>query len=210
MSEVYQQLRASRVVVVVKVPDVACARPLGEALLAGGLSCVEVTFRSEAAQGAIEALAGVEGLLVGAGTVRSVRQADAAREAGARFVVGPGTQEEVVRHCVKIGLPICPGVCTPSEVERALSFGVEVLKFFPASVFGGTAALKAFGAVYPEVPFIPTGGINATNLAEYLALKNVLACGGSWLAETSLLVERNFDEVQRRAREASELARAGG
>ena len=203
-------MRQSRVVVVVKVPDVECARPLGEALVEGGLSCVEVTFRSEAAAGAIEALCGVKGLLVGAGTVRSVEQADAARAAGARFVVGPGTQPEILRHCAAIDLPMCPGVCTPSEVEHALSCGARVLKFFPASVYGGTAALKAFGAVYPEVPFIPTGGINATNLVEYLSLKNVLACGGSWLAETNLLVERNFDEVRRRAREASELASRAG
>lgn len=210
MSEVYEQLRECRVIPVVKVPNVECAEELGRALLRGGLSCVEVTFRSEAAAGAIEAMSAIPGLLVGAGTVRSVVQAEMARAAGAKFVVSPATQTTVVRHCVKVGLPMSPGVCTPSEVETALEAGAEVLKFFPAAAFGGTSTLKALGAVYPEVPFIPTGGINETNVVDYLSLKNVLACGGSWLTEMPLLLDRNWDEVERRARQASELAATVG
>lgn len=206
MSDIYEQLRSCRVIPVVKVPHVECAKPLGEALLRGGLSCVEITFRSDAAVGAIEAMSSIDGLLVGAGTIRSVGQADAAKAAGARFVVSPATQPEVVRHCARIGLPMSPGVCTPTEVEAALSLGVKVVKFFPATAYGGVSTLKALGAVYPDVPFIPTGGINAGNVVEFLSLKNVLACGGSWLTEASLLLEGNWDKVERLARQASVLA----
>jgi 2-dehydro-3-deoxyphosphogluconate aldolase/(4S)-4-hydroxy-2-oxoglutarate aldolase len=203
---VFDQLRACRVVPVVKLPNVECAEGLGRALVAGGLPCIEVTFRSAAAEGAIRALARLPGLLVGAGTIRSVEQARAAQRAGARFLVSPGLREDVVKYALGEGLAVSPGVCTPSEVERALDLGLKVLKFFPAEQFGGVGTLKAFGAVYPDVPFMPTGGINADNLSRYLALDNVLCCGGSWLAETALLSEGRFDEIERRARQAASLA----
>jgi 2-dehydro-3-deoxyphosphogluconate aldolase/(4S)-4-hydroxy-2-oxoglutarate aldolase len=206
MSEVFQALRACRIVPVVKLPDVECAEPLGRALLAGGITSVEITFRSAAAEAGIQSMAKLPGLLVGAGTIRSVEQARAAQRAGARFVVSPGLRADVVRYAQEQGLSISPGVCTPTEVEQALDLGVKVLKFFPAEQFGGIGTLKALGAVYPDVPFMPTGGINAKNLPEYLALENVLCCGGSWLAEPKLLSERRFEEIERRAREASQLA----
>ena len=204
--EVFDKLRACRVVPVVKVPHVDCAEGLGRALLAGGLPCIEVTFRSAAAEGAIRRLSALSDLLVGAGTIRSVEQARAAHKAGARFLVSPGLREDVVKYALGEGLAVSPGVCTPSEVERALDLGLKVLKFFPAEQFGGVATLKAFGAVYPDVPFMPTGGINADNLSRYLALDNVLCCGGSWLAETALLSEGRFDEIERRARQAASIA----
>jgi 2-dehydro-3-deoxyphosphogluconate aldolase/(4S)-4-hydroxy-2-oxoglutarate aldolase len=208
MSDVFAALRACRVVPVVKLPNAECAEKLGLALVAGGLPCIEVTFRSAAAEEGIRILSGIPGLLVGAGTIRSVEQARTARRAGARFVVSPGLREDVVKYALDAGLPVSPGVCTPTEVERALDFGATVLKFFPAENFGGLGTLKALGAVYPDVPFMPTGGINADNLQKYLALANVLACGGSWLAETQLLSEGRFDEIQRRARDAASLAAA--
>ena len=206
MSDVFEALRACRIVPVVKLPDVECAGPLGRALLAGGISCIEVTFRSAAAEEGIEVLSKLPGLLVGAGTIRSVEQARAAQRAGARFIVSPGLREDVVRYALDEGIAVTPGVCTPSEVELALDLGVDVLKFFPAEPFGGVGTLKALGAVYPDVPFMPTGGINAKNMLEYLALENVLCCGGSWLAEAKTLTDRRFDEIERRAREASQLA----
>jgi 2-dehydro-3-deoxyphosphogluconate aldolase / (4S)-4-hydroxy-2-oxoglutarate aldolase len=206
MNDVFEALRACRIVPVVKLPNVECAEPLGLALLAGGINSIEVTFRSAAAEEGIRVLARIPGLLVGAGTIRSVEQARAAQRAGARFVVSPGLREDVVRYALGEGLAVSPGVCTPTEVEQALDLGVKVLKFFPAENFGGTGTLKAFGAVYPDVPFMPTGGINAKNLPEYLALANVLCCGGSWLAEGKTLAEGRFDEIERRAREASQLA----
>jgi 2-dehydro-3-deoxyphosphogluconate aldolase/(4S)-4-hydroxy-2-oxoglutarate aldolase len=210
VSDVYEALRACRVVPVVKLPDAGCAEGLGRALIAGGLPCVEVTFRSAAAEAAISIMAAMPGLLVGAGTIRSVEQARAAKRAGARFVVSPGLREDVVRYCLDEGMPVSPGVCTPGEIERALDAGAKVLKFFPAENFGGIGTLKAFGAVYPDVPFMPTGGVNADNLAQYLALDNVLCCGGSWLAETKLLSEGRFDEIERRSARAAAIAAARG
>lgn len=210
MNDAFEVLRACRIVPVVKLPDVECAEPLGRALLAGGISCIEVTFRSAAAEEGIGVLSTLPGLLVGAGTIRSVEQARAAQRAGARFIVSPALREDVVRYALDEGIAVSPGVCTPSEVERALDLGVDVLKFFPAESFGGVGTLRAFGAVYPDVPFMPTGGVNAKNMQEYLALENVLCCGGSWLAETKLLSGRRFDEVERRAREASRLAGSSG
>ncbi|MEO8178210.1 MAG: bifunctional 4-hydroxy-2-oxoglutarate aldolase/2-dehydro-3-deoxy-phosphogluconate aldolase [Deltaproteobacteria bacterium] len=204
--DVFEQLRACRVVPVVKLPNAGCAEGLGRALLSAGLPCIEVTFRSAAAEEAIRRLSALPGLLVGAGTIRSVEQARAAQRAGARFLVSPGLREDVVKYALAEGLPMSPGVCTPSEVERALDLGAKVLKFFPAEQFGGVGTLKALGAVYPDVPFIPTGGINADNLSRYLALDNVLCCGGSWLAETALLSEGRFDEIERRARHAASTA----
>jgi 2-dehydro-3-deoxyphosphogluconate aldolase/(4S)-4-hydroxy-2-oxoglutarate aldolase len=171
------------------------------------MNCIEVTFRSEAAERGIQLLSELDGLIVGAGTVRSVEQAKRALAAGATFVVSPAIREEVVRYCVGEGVFVSPGVCTPSEVEWALDLGVKVVKFFPADAYGGVRTLKALGAVYPQVPFIPTGGISADNLHEYLALKNVLACGGSWLASPDLLNEGRFDEVEKRARQALSVAR---
>lgn len=210
VSDVYEALRACRVVPVVKLPDAGCAEGLGRALIAGGLPCVEVTFRSAAAEAAISIMSAMPGLLVGAGTIRSVEQARAAKRAGARFVVSPGLREDVVRYCLDEGMPVSPGVCTPGEIERALDAGAKVLKFFPAENFGGIGTLKAFGAVYPDVPFMPTGGVNADNLAQYLALDNVLCCGGSWLAETKLLSEGRFDEIERRSARAAAIAAGRG
>lgn len=206
LGEIFQQLRACRVVPVVKLPNVECAEGLGRALVAGGLPCIEVTFRSAAAEGAIQKLSTIPGLLVGAGTIRSVEQAKVAKRAGARFLVSPGLREDVVKYAADEGLPMSAGVVTPSEVERALDLGLSVLKFFPAESFGGVGTLKALGAVYADVPFMPTGGINADNLNKYLALDNVLCVGGSWLAEGALLSERRFDEIERRARQAAEVS----
>lgn len=206
MSDVFEALRACRIVPVVKLPDAACAEPLGRALVAAGVPCVEVTFRSAAAEEGIGILSRVPGLLVGAGTIRSVEQARVAQRAGARFIVSPGLREDVVRYAIGEGVPVSPGVCTPSEVERAVDLGLSVLKFFPAESFGGVSTLKALGAVYPEVQFMPTGGINPDNLVKYLTLENVIACGGSWLAESQLLADARFDEIERRARHAASLA----
>jgi 2-dehydro-3-deoxyphosphogluconate aldolase/(4S)-4-hydroxy-2-oxoglutarate aldolase len=209
MHDVFERLRACRVVPVVKLPNADCAEGLGRALLRAGLPCVEVTFRSAAAEEAIRILSALPGLLVGAGTIRNLAQAQLAERAGAHFIVSPGLREDVLTYALERGLAVSPGVCTPTEVERALDLGARVLKFFPAESFGGLGTLKALGAVYPDVPFMPTGGINADNLQQYLALDNVLACGGSWLAETQLLSDARFDEIERRARHAVSIAGSG-
>jgi 2-dehydro-3-deoxyphosphogluconate aldolase/(4S)-4-hydroxy-2-oxoglutarate aldolase len=204
--EIVEALGRVRVLPVMSVPDVDAAEAACRALLAGGISCVEITFRTDAAVEAIRRVSGIDGLLVGAGTVLSPEQAEAAAAAGARFAVAPGTSERVVEACRELALPFFPGVATPSEIERARELGCHTLKVFPAATVGGVAFLRAVSAPFPDVRFIPTGGIDATNLAANLAVPSVLACGGSWLCDQALIREGRFDEIERLAREAVEAA----
>lgn len=206
MSDVIERLAELRVVPVLTARDADQAEHACRALLAGGLSVVEITFRTDAAADAIRRAAGVDGLLVGAGTVQSSEQLERAVDAGARFAVAPGTSDTVVEAAHRAGVPFVPGVATPSEIERARALGCTVLKVFPASVVGGPGFLKAVAPVYPDVRFLPTGGVNVGNLASYLELPAVLACGGTWICERTLLDDQRFDEIERRAREAVELA----
>jgi len=208
VSVVLEQLESVRVVPVLTATDADAAERACQALLAGGLSVVEITFRTEAAAEAIRRAAAIDGLLVGAGTILTLAQLAQAVDAGARFGVAPGTSAEVVEAAARAGLPFVPGVATPSEIERALTLGCTVLKLFPASLLGGPAFVKAVSPVYPSVRFVPTGGVNTDNLRSYLELPSVLACGGTWICEQTLLREGRFDEVERRAREAAELASA--
>jgi 2-dehydro-3-deoxyphosphogluconate aldolase / (4S)-4-hydroxy-2-oxoglutarate aldolase len=206
MSDVLEQLAAVRIVPVLTAGDADEAERTCQALLAGGLAAVEITFRSDAAADAIRRAAAIDGLLVGAGTVLSTAQLERAADAGARFAVAPGTNDEVIAAAERIALPFVPGVATPSEIEHARALRCRVLKLFPASIVGGPAFVKAVAPVYPDVRFLPTGGVNPDNLASYLELPGVLACGGTWICERRLLDERRFDEIERRAREAVELA----
>jgi 2-dehydro-3-deoxyphosphogluconate aldolase / (4S)-4-hydroxy-2-oxoglutarate aldolase len=200
------QLAAVRVVPVLSARDADEAERACEALLAGGLSAVEITFRTDAAAEAIRRAARIGDLLVGAGTVLSPVQLDRAVDAGARFAVAPGTNDVVLGAARAAGVPFVPGVATPSEIERARALGCRVLKLFPASLLGGPAFVKAVAPVYPDVRFVPTGGVNPENLASYLELPSVLACGGTWICERKLLDEQRFDELERRARQAVALA----
>jgi 2-dehydro-3-deoxyphosphogluconate aldolase/(4S)-4-hydroxy-2-oxoglutarate aldolase len=202
---VVEQLRAGRVVPVVTLEDPARAPEVGAALLAGGIGCIEITFRQAGAAEAIRLAREVEGLLVGAGTVLSPDQARAAHEAGAAFAVAPGTNDAVVRACDELGLPFFPGVATASEIEHARVLGRRVVKVFPAAQVGGPAFLRAVSATYPDVGFIPTGGVDASNVADYLAVSSVVACGGSWLVRPELVRQGRFDEIERLAREVSAL-----
>jgi 2-dehydro-3-deoxyphosphogluconate aldolase/(4S)-4-hydroxy-2-oxoglutarate aldolase len=206
VSDVFERLQAVRVVPVLTASDADEAEQACAALLAGGLSAVEITFRTPAAADAISRVAEMDGLLVGAGTILSPAQLEAASEAGARFAVAPGTSAAVVEAARARGVPFVPGVATPSEIERARALGCDVLKLFPASLLGGPALVKAVAPVYPDVRFVPTGGVNPENLRAYLELPAVLACGGTWICEPALLRESRFDEVERRAREAVDLA----
>ena len=206
MSDVIERLAAVRIVPVLTATDADQAEHACRALLAGGLSAIEITFRTDAAAEAIRRAAGVDGLLVGAGTVLSSEQLEQAVAAGARFAVAPGTNDRVVEAAQRADVPFIPGVATPSEIEHARALGCIVLKVFPASVVGGPAFLKAVAPVYPDVRFVPTGGVNPDNLVSYLEVPAVLACGGTWICERKLLEDRRFDEIERRAREAVELA----
>lgn len=206
MSEVLQTLGKLGVVPVVAIERAGDATALGRALVDGGLPCAEITFRTAAAEEAIRRIAtGYPDILVGAGTVLSREQAERAVAAGARFIVSPGFDPEVVDWCVAHDIPVTPGVVTPTEVNMALAKGLNLLKFFPAEAMGGIKVLKAIGGPYRTVKFIPTGGINPNNLADYLSLPLVHACGGSWLVKRDLISAGEFAEITRLAREAVDI-----
>lgn len=206
MEKLIEQISAVGVVPVVKLDSADDALPLAAALKEGGICCAEVTFRTDAAEESIRRIAKeYPDFLVAAGTVLTPAQADAAMNAGASFVVSPGLNPEVVKHCLSKGYPIIPGVCTPSEVEMALSLGLKYLKFFPAEAAGGVKMIKAMAAPYTMVKFMPTGGIGVNNLADYLNCKAVYACGGSWMVPADKIAEGKFDDIALLTREACEL-----
>ncbi len=194
------------VIPVIDLHSVDDAVPLARALLAGGVKVLEVTLRSPVALACIAAIArAVPQAIVGAGTVRSVADAQAARDAGGRFAVSPGYSAAIAAACRRIGLPLLPGVATAGEVMAAAADGLEFLKFFPAQQAGGVSMLKALAGPFPEVAFCPTGGISLANALEYLALPNVKACGGSWLTPTDAIAAGDWPRITRLAREASAL-----
>ena len=201
-------LDTDRILPVVVLDDPATAAPLAEALVHGGLSTVEITLRTGAAVDAIHTLAGRDGLLVGAGTVLTPAQVDAAVDAGAAFVVCPGFRRTVVERSLALGVPVLPGVATATEVMLALDAGVETVKFFPAEQLGGAAAVKALAGPFRDVRWVPTGGVHAGNLRSYLDMPAVLAVGGSWMVAPDLVAAGAWDEVARRTAEA--VALAGG
>lgn len=208
MSDVYQQAEHIGLVPVIVIDRVEDAVPLGKALIAGGLPIAEVTFRTQAGPEALARMAQLDGLLVGAGTVRSPEQVERAAAAGAQFVVTPGLSAPIVAACQDRGLPILPGVSSASDIHAATELGLQVLKFFPAQTSGGAPAIKALAAPFPEIRFMPTGGISPANLAEYLGVPSVIAAGGSWMVAPSLLREGRWDEVERLCREATALVSA--
>ena len=177
------RLESLRLIPVVALEHAEDAEPLADALCAGGLPCAEITLRTDAALKIIRALANRDDFLLGAGTVHSAEQAETAVDAGARFVVTPGFNPRTVKWCQENEVPVFPGIATPTDLELALEHGLEIVKFFPAETLGGVPTLKAFSGPYGDVQFIPTGGINAGNLADYLGLPSVLACGGSWMVK---------------------------
>ncbi|HEY2025763.1 MAG TPA: bifunctional 4-hydroxy-2-oxoglutarate aldolase/2-dehydro-3-deoxy-phosphogluconate aldolase [Gemmatimonadaceae bacterium] len=200
------RLRALRVVPVIVIDDARHALPLAAALAEGGLPCAEITFRTPAGVEALTRIAHEQpGFLVGAGTVLSPAQADRARAAGAQFIVSPGTNRGVVEHCLSIGVPMYPGVCTPSEVEIALELGLRTVKFFPAEPMGGVKFLKAMAAPYGELTFMPTGGITRDTLAGYVRYDRVVACGGSWMAPSDWIAAGAFDRIRDETRRVVEL-----
>lgn len=207
-SELYDRLGTYRLVPVIVLESAKDADPLAAALVEGGLPVAEVTFRTDAAAESIRAMAARGDMLVGAGTVLSVEQADRAIDAGAQFLVSPGLNPEVVRYAQSRGIPICPGACTPTEIEQAMSLDLDVVKFFPAEQFGGVATLKAISAPYRQMRFMPTGGIGPGNVKEYLAFDRVIACGGSWMVKPELFAGGDFQKVTEAARHSVDLVRA--
>jgi len=206
--EIYDRIRQFRVVPVVAVDRVEAALPLADALISGGLAVAEITFRTEAAAEVMRLLASERPeLLLGAGTVLNVRDLRLARECGARFAVAPGFNPEVARAAIDIDLPFAPGVMTPTDVEAAMSLGLRTLKYFPAEAAGGLALLKSLSAPYRHLglQFLPTGGINARNMGEYLALDTVLAVGGTWVAKRDAIAAGRWDEIAGNCRQVRDL-----
>jgi 2-dehydro-3-deoxyphosphogluconate aldolase/(4S)-4-hydroxy-2-oxoglutarate aldolase len=207
MSDVLKRIGELKIVPVISLDDAADAAGLGDALAAGGLPIAEVTFRTEAAEQAIRALARRGDLLVGAGTVLNVETAKIAVGAGAQFIVSPGFNPKVVGWCMENKVPITPGIATPTEIEMALDHGLSVVKFFPAELLGGIKMLKAVSAPYPMMRFMPTGGITPENIEEYLKFKKVIACGGTWMVSKEMLAGKQFDAIQELSRKAVAAAR---
>lgn len=211
MQTLLERIHTIRIVPVIAIDDAAQAIPLAKALIAGGIPCAEITFRTAAAAESIAAIsAEVPAMLVGAGTVLSREQADRAKAAGAAFAVSPGFNPHIVDYCGQIGLPIIPGCSSPSDMEQAIERGLQVVKFFPAEQTGGLPFLKAVAAPYTGLRFMPTGGIGPQNLAEYLSFSRVIACGGSWMAKPEMIAAGRFDEIAQLCRKAADIAENTG
>ncbi|MEG1846954.1 MAG: bifunctional 4-hydroxy-2-oxoglutarate aldolase/2-dehydro-3-deoxy-phosphogluconate aldolase [Lachnospiraceae bacterium] len=203
MNEVLEQIYKIAIVSVVVLDDVKDAAPLARALCEGGLPCAEVTFRTKAAEESIRIMTTeFPDMLVGAGTVLTTEQVDRAVNAGARFIVSPGLNPKIVQYCIDKGVPIIPGTTNPSDIEQALELGLEAVKFFPAEAAGGLKMMKAMSAPYTTMRFMPTGGINAGNINEYLAFSKIIACGGSWMVSGELIKAGAFDKIAELTHEA--------
>jgi 2-dehydro-3-deoxyphosphogluconate aldolase/(4S)-4-hydroxy-2-oxoglutarate aldolase len=206
-NDINQVLESNPVVPLVQADDSSVATKTSRALAAGGLTVVEVVLRTDRALDCLRAVADeVPEVIAGAGTVLSAKQAEAAFDAGAQFIVSPGLDEGVVAVARERGGPVYPGIFTPGELQRAFNLGLETVKFFPASIAGGVPALKALSSVFRTMRFMPTGGVSADNLADYLAVPAVLACGGSWLTPASAIEAGDYDQVTTLAPEALQIA----
>lgn len=203
METILEELEKKRIIPVVVLRNIADAKPLAQALCDGGLPCAEVTFRTETAADCIRIMSEeFPDMLVGAGTVLTTSQADQAMKAGAKFIVSPGLNPTVVKHCIKKKYPVIPGVNNPSDIEAALSFGLTFVKFFPAEASGGLEMIKALSGPYPQVRFMPTGGVTPENVHTYLAFDKVVACGGTWMVRDDLIKLQNFEKIKQLTEEA--------
>lgn len=206
MDKVIERLGSFGIVPVVTADDEKKAQKLGQALCGGGLACAEITLRCDGALDVIREMGRTcPDMLVGAGTVLSIAQADAAVEAGAKFIVSPGLNPKVVKYCTENHIPVIPGTATPSEMELAMELGLDVVKFFPAQPMGGLAFIKAVAAPYTNLKFMPTGGLNPENVADYLKYDRILACGGSWIAPKKLIDADDFEQIRILAEEACRM-----
>ena len=209
MNEILKELEKNIIVPVVVLDDAKDAENLAKALCQGGLPCAEVTFRTAAAEESIRIMCEkFPEMCVGAGTVLTTEQVDRAINAGAKFIVSPGFDPEIVDYCLEKGITVLPGCITPSEVAQAVKRGLEVIKFFPAEQSGGLAMIKAMSAPYTTVKFMPTGGISAKNVASYLECDKIFACGGSWMVKKNLIEDQEFDKIRELTEEAVNIAKS--
>ena len=196
MNDLFDKIHEIGIVPVVAIDDASDAVPLAEALVKGGLHIAEITFRTDAAEEAIKAIAGnVKQMIVGAGTVLTNEQIDRAVNAGASFIVSPGFNPKTLEYALSKGICMIPGTATPGEMEQAMGYGLDVVKFFPAELNGGLAMLKALAGPYRNLRWMPTGGINADNIADYLSFDKVIACGGTWMVSKNLIADKKWDEI---------------
>jgi 2-dehydro-3-deoxyphosphogluconate aldolase/(4S)-4-hydroxy-2-oxoglutarate aldolase len=203
MNAVLEEFKKIGIIPVIKIDDVEKAVPLAKALIAGGIPCAEVTFRTAQGEEAIRRInKEVPNILLGAGTVLTTEQVDKAIAAGAKFIVSPGFNPKVVAYCIAKGIPITPGCSNPSDIEQALEYGLEAVKFFPAEQSGGLDYIKAIAAPYSSLRFIPTGGVNAQNISKYVAYEKILACGGSWMVNADMINAGEFDKITALCKEA--------
>ncbi|MCR5214405.1 MAG: bifunctional 4-hydroxy-2-oxoglutarate aldolase/2-dehydro-3-deoxy-phosphogluconate aldolase [Eubacterium sp.] len=194
------------IIPVVVLEDANDAEPLGRALMEGGLPAAEVTFRTEAAEESIRIMAEkFPDMLVGAGTVLTKEQVDRAVNAGAKFIVSPGFDPEIVKYCLEKDIPVCPGIQTPTELIQAVNLGLDHVKFFPAENAGGLSMINAVGAAFPKVKFMPTGGINAKNVVDYLKSNRIFCCGGSWMVKGDMIKAKDFDKIKSLVAEAHDI-----
>ena len=205
MHTIREQLEKIKIVPVVAIEECGNANNLADALVEGKLPCAEITFRTSTATDSIRIMAKRGDILVGAGTVITVSQAKQAVDNGAKFIVSPGFVPKVVEYCVDNHIPVLPGICTPSELCMALEYSLSVVKFFPAEAYGGLKTLKALSAPFANMRFVPTGGIDSTNVSDYLNFKKVIACGGSWMVKSEMISEQKFDEIAKLTLEASSI-----
>ncbi len=209
MKSIAEQMADMLVVPVVVLNDAKDAEPLADALVKGGLPCAEVTFRTAAAEESIKIMADkYPEMLVGAGTVLTKEQVDRAVAAGAKFIVSPGFDPEIVNYCIEKEVPIFPGIVTPSEAAQAVKAGLKVVKFFPAEQFGGVSTIKAIAAPYTMLKFMPTGGVSTKNLKDYLSYDKIICCGGSWMVKGDMIKAGEFDKIAEMTAEAVALAKS--
>ena len=205
---IFEQFSKIGIIPVVVLDDPKDAAGLAKALCENGLPCAEVTFRTAAAEESIRIMSKeFPDMLVGAGTVLTKEQVDRAIDAGAKFIVSPGLNPRIVQYCLDKSVPITPGTQTPSEMEQALELGLKVVKFFPAEPAGGLNMIKAVAAPYVDLKFMPTGGINAKNVRDYLAYNKIIACGGSWMVKKDLVTGGKWDELGKLVREAADIVK---
>ncbi len=206
MKDIYQRIYETGIIPVIKINDAKDAAPLAKALIDGGLPAAEITFRTPAAADAIKAIHDAfPEMLIGAGTVLTPEQADTATKCGADFIVSPGFNPTVVKHCISKGITIIPGISSPSEIEAALELGLNTVKFFPAEAAGGLAMLKAMAAPYGQVKFMPTGGLNEKNILSYLEFNKIVACGGSFMVKEEYIENGEFDKIRELTENAVKL-----
>ena len=207
-TKVLEQFSKVGIIPVVVLNDTKDALPLGNALMKGGLPAAEVTFRTDAAEESIKIMSeNFPDMLVGAGTVLTIDQVDRAVGAGAKFIVSPGLDKNIVNYCLEKDIPVCPGVQTPSEITKAVSLGLDHVKFFPAEPAGGLKMISAVGAAFPNVRFMPTGGINANNVKEYLRSSKIFCCGGSWMVKGDMIKAGDFETIEKLTAEAAGIVK---